>query len=183
MDHQDHIRLLRGGITSPGGKWAELGSGRGAFTFALAELVGPGGIIYSVDKNSAALKDQARAMQKRNASNQPAINYLHMDYRQPLSLPALDGVLMANTLHFLEDKTAVLKRIKEYLHPGGSLILVEYNSDQGNRWVPFPISFVVWKSLVKDVGFEHTRLMERVPSSFMGEIYSAQSWKINIQEN
>ena len=103
MDHQDHLRLLRDGISSPGGIWAEFGSGRGAFTLALAEVIGPGGMIYSVDKNKGALRDQARQIEKKFSSNQPAIHYLHEDYRQPLSLPDLNGVLMANTLHFHED--------------------------------------------------------------------------------
>ena len=43
MDHADHVRLIRGAVT-PGTTWAELGSGDGAFTLALAELVGSEGL-------------------------------------------------------------------------------------------------------------------------------------------
>lgn len=179
MDHQDHVRLLRGGISSPGGIWADLGSGRGAFTLALVELIGPEGTIYSVDNDKGALRDQSRAIQKRFSDNQPAVNYVNKDYRQPLLLPALNGVVMANTLHYHDDKAAVLNLIHERLLPGGSLILVEYNSDRGNTWVPFPLSFSSWRSLAEQIGFEGTRLLERVPSSFMGEIYSAISYKID----
>ena len=40
MNHTDHVNLLREGISEPGGVWAEFGSGSGAFTMALAELLG-----------------------------------------------------------------------------------------------------------------------------------------------
>jgi hypothetical protein len=36
---------LRDGVPEPGGVWADLGSGEGAFTLALADLLGPGGRI------------------------------------------------------------------------------------------------------------------------------------------
>ena len=178
MDHQDHVRLLRDGISSPGGVWAEFGSGRGAFTFALAELIGPEGAIYSVDKNQAALRDQAHSFQKRSTDHQPIIHYLNKDYVQPFSLPPLNGVQMANTLHYHEHKAAILKLIHNYMVPNGHMILVEYNSDRGNTWVPHPLSLNSWRLLAEKVGFVGTRLLERVPSSFMGEIYSAISYKI-----
>jgi len=182
MDHEDHVRLLKDGIQSPGGIWAELGSGRGAFTLALAELISPLGRIYSVDNNKAALQDQARVIQKRFPSDKPKIQYLNTDYTLPLSLPSLNGVVIANSLHFHQDKTAVLELIHDYLLPRGCLILVEYNSDQGNTWVPYPVSYKSWQSLVEEGGFVNTRLLKRVPSSFMGEIYSAISYKMEVRQ-
>ena len=178
MDHQDHLRILRKGIISPGGKWAEFGSGRGAFTLALLELLDPRGTLYSVDSDQGALRDQERKIRKR-FTNPPAVHFKHADYRRPLNLPPLDGVVMANTLHFYADKEAIISRIIDYLVPGGCLILVEYNSDQGNTWVPYPISFPSWEIVTNRVGFTGVQLLERVPSSFMGEIYSAISYKIS----
>jgi len=182
MDHKDHIRLLNDGIPSPGGIWAELGSGRGAFTLALAELIGPLGRIYSVDNNKGALQDQARVIHKRFPSNQPKIEYINNDYTLPLSIPSLNGVVMANSLHFHQDKSAVLELIHDYLLPRGCLILVEYNSDQGNTWVPYPVSYKSLQSLVEECGFVNTRLLKRVPSSFMREIYSAISYKMDARQ-
>ena len=65
MEHQDHVNLLRGGVPGPGGVWADLGAGAGAFTLALADLIGPGGVIYSVDKDQRALRQQEQAMRAR----------------------------------------------------------------------------------------------------------------------
>lgn len=182
MDHEDHVRLLRDGISSPGGIWAELGSGRGTFTLALAELIGPQGTIYSVDKNKGALQDQAKVIQKKFPSDRPKIQYLNKDYTLPFAFPPLSGVLMANSLHFHKDKTKLLELIYDYLRPEGFLILVEYNADRGNTWVPHPVSYKSWQSLVEEGGFVNTRLLKRVPSSFMGEIYSAISYKIDAKK-
>jgi ubiquinone/menaquinone biosynthesis C-methylase UbiE len=182
MDHKDHVHLLREGIKSPGGVWAELGSGRGAFTLALADLVGPDGTIYSIDKDQSSLQEQARANKKILHQHHPTIHYLLGDYRFPLNLPPLKGVLMANTLHFHDQKTAILRLVDGYLQPRGNLIIVEYNSDRGNTWVPYPVSFDSWRSLAGAAGFKDTRLLSRVPSSFMGEIYSAISHKEDYPE-
>jgi tRNA A58 N-methylase Trm61 len=41
---------------------ADLGSGEGAFTLALADLLGPTGSIHTVDRDSRALQVQVRAL-------------------------------------------------------------------------------------------------------------------------
>lgn len=177
MDHQDHLNLLRDGITAPGGTWADLGSGWGAFTLALAELAGPTAEIYSVDKDSKALKRQERNFQTRFPRRPPTqTHYLTADFTKPLQLPPLDGILMANSLHFQRDKDVPLKLIHSYLKPGSRLILVEYNLSKSNPWVPFPISFIVWQALAARHGFVDTHLLATRASSSFGEIYSALSF-------
>ena len=56
MNHADHVSLLRAGVPSSGGIWADLGSGSGPFTLALADLIEPDGVIYSVDRDTHALR-------------------------------------------------------------------------------------------------------------------------------
>ena len=56
------------------------------------------------------------------------------------------------------------------------LILVEYNIEQGNSAVPFPISYRRWDELTSRCGFTHTQLLHTRPSRFLREIYSAVSW-------
>lgn len=173
MEHQDHVRLLRDGIPGPGGVWADFGSGRGAFTLALADLLGPTAVIYSVDRDQRALRDQEAAMRAQFPAT--TVHHLAADYREPLSLPPLDGVVLANTLHFHRIKAPVLARLCGYLRSGGALLLVEYNSDRGNPWVPFPLSYSTWERLASDVGLAGTRLLATRRSRFMGEIYAAAS--------
>ena len=103
------------------------------------------------------------------------VTYQTADFTKPLTLPLLDGIVMANSLHFVRQKPPVLQRIKGYLRPGGRLILVEYNADVGNVWVPHPLSFASWEILARENGFKETQLLNRHPSRFLREIYSALS--------
>jgi len=104
------------------------------------------------------------------------VEFLVADFTQRLDLPPLDGIVMANSLHYVRDKGAMLQRIHAYLKPGGRLLLVEYNVDRGNLWVPYPLSYPTWEGLALRNGFSDTQLLEKVPSRFLGEIYSAISF-------
>jgi hypothetical protein len=55
------------------------------------------------------------------------------------------------------------------------LLLVEYDADRGNAWVPHPMSFDTWRDLADANGFSGTRKLASVPSRFLGRIYSAVS--------
>ena len=173
MNHTDHVSLLRGGVATTGGAWADLGSGTGAFTLALADLVGSAAAIYSVDKDPSALAAQEREMRRRFPLT--AAHYLTADFTRPLSLPPLDGVVMANSLHFQRAKEPIVQLVRRYLKSGGRLILVEYDTDHGNHWVPYPLSFETWRVLARSCGLAKTQLLATVPSRFLGRIYSALS--------
>ncbi len=173
MNHDEHVRLLRGGVAEPGGVCADLGSGSGAFTLALADLLGPAGVIYSVDKDRSALREQERAMRARFPET--TVQYIVADFTQRLDLPPLDGVVMANSLHFQRQKDPVLQLVRGYLKPGGRLILVEYNVDRGNMWVPYPFSYSTWEALARQNGFASTTLLTTQPSRYLGEMFSALS--------
>lgn len=175
MNHTDHLNLLRPGIPATGGTWADFGAGGGAFTLALAELIGASGHIIAVDQNTSALRENERALRSRF----PAIStrYLTADFTRPLDLPPLDGLVMANSLHFHRDKEPILRQLISYLKPGGQFILIEYNVDTGNQWVPYPLSYPTWVNLAAAVGLTATRQLTTYPSRFLREIYSAGSVK------
>jgi ubiquinone/menaquinone biosynthesis C-methylase UbiE len=176
MNHADHVNLLRDGMPTamPGGVWADLGSGGGAFTLALAELIGLAGEIYSVDKDVGALRQQERALHAQFP--QTTVHYQTADFTRPLKLSALDGIVMANSLHFQRNQADVVKTVRSYLRSGGRLLIVEYNIDRGNFAVPYPVLYTTWEMLAQRAGFEHTQLLMTRPSRFLKEIYSAVSW-------
>lgn len=173
MDHHDHVRLIRDGVMGGGPAWADLGSGDGAFTLALADLLGPSGRIVSVDRDPAALRRQRQTLEARFPD--VVVDQRTADFTRPLELAGLDGVLMANSLHFVHDRTVVLELVRSYLRAGGRLVLVEYDADHGNPWVPFPMSFETWRTIAADAGFQDTRRLMSIPSRFLGSIYSAVS--------
>ena len=172
MDHADHVALLKRGVPQPGGTWADLGAGGGAFTLALAELVGPGATIIAVDRDRRALARLEQVMAARFPG--VALRCMAGDFTRPLDLPPLDGIVMANALHFVAhgDQEGALRRVRGLLRPGGRLIIVEYNTDRGNIWVPHPLTFASWQRLALRAGFAETTLLATRPSSFLGEFYA-----------
>ena len=123
MNHDDHVNLLRAGVPTSGGVWADFGSGAGAFTLALADLIGAEGTIYAIDRDANALNEQRHAMHNRFPAIQ--LHTITADFTRPLELPPLDGLVMANSLHFVREKDAVLTRLRSYLKPGARLLMVE----------------------------------------------------------
>jgi SAM-dependent methyltransferase len=173
MNHDDHVALLHPGVSEPGGLWADLGSGTGAFTLALADLLGPTGRIISIDRDRGALRQQETSMLARFPT--VPVEYRTADFTLPLDLPPLDGIVMANALHFHRDQLPIVQRIGDLLRPGRRLILVEYDTDHGNPWVPYPLSYSTWEALARDAGFAEVRLLATRPSRFLGRIYSVES--------
>lgn len=185
MNHSDHVALLEGTpglrerlglpLRGTGGVWADLGAGSGAFTLALADLLGPAAQIFAVDRERGALRSLDAAVRKSFPMMRCEI--LAADFTHPLKLPALDGIVMANALHFITDaqKAPLLRRLKGHLRPGGQFLLVEYNTGRGNRWVPHPLTYLTWEKLTAQCGYTKTEHLFSRPSSFLGEIFSAVS--------
>ncbi len=172
MNHSDHVNLLKPADLPRGGTWADFGAGSGAFTLALRELVGRAAHIYAVDKDRGSLHELEAAYRSRFGETE-SLHVLAADFSRPLELPLLDGVLMANSLHFFRDKLSILGHIRSFLKPGGALLMVEYNVDSGNMWVPHPLSFSTWESLAPRAGFSEPRRLSSYPSRFLREFYSA----------
>jgi ubiquinone/menaquinone biosynthesis C-methylase UbiE len=178
MDHSDHVNLLRPAELKPGGSWADLGAGSGAFTLATRELIGPTASIYAVDKDRASLNQLEQSYRARFGDSQN-LNLIAGDFSRTLDLPALDGIVMANSLHFFKGKEKILRHVSSFLKPNGILLVVEYNVDSGNLWVPYPFSFETYCKLAPRTNFSEPRLLAKVPSRFLREFYSAACNKNN----
>ena len=177
MDHGDHVNLLRPAIPTPtpGATWADIGAGEGAFTLALADLLGPGAAVIAVDRDERAL---ARGSAALTASfPRTHHSYLVADFRAALALPELDGLVCANSLHFVPraEQVAVISRLAGHIRPGGTFVVVEYDADSGNPWVPYPFSARSSPTLAEAAGLLDPRRTGRVPSRFLGAIYSASA--------
>ena len=184
MDHADHVRLLRDGVPARNGipasdervVWADLGAGEGAFTLALADLLPPDSVIHAIDKDRGALTGLERAYARLAKGRElPRVRTAVGDFTRDLALGPLDGIVMANSLHFVKDKPPVLALARSMLRPGGRLLLVEYDTDRGNTWVPHPLSFEAWGRLASASGFGAPQLLATQPSRFLGRIYSAST--------
>jgi ubiquinone/menaquinone biosynthesis C-methylase UbiE len=164
--------LLSPCITEHGGVWADFGCGEGIFTAILFQSLGPECEIHAIDKNQHALARLKRNFQ--GSFPEAHISICHADFTDPLPLPALDGFIVANALHFIPDdqKEQVLAAFCGLLKPGGKIIVVEYNARRGNYAVPFPLHEDEFFNLASRLQLHNPHIATNVPSSFMGEMYT-----------
>jgi ubiquinone/menaquinone biosynthesis C-methylase UbiE len=153
-------------------RWADLGSGSGLFTTALASLLPPHSTIYAIDRNPSPA---TRATPSTPTT--VSIQSIKADFvKTTLPLPELDGILMANSLHYVRDKTALIRNLqRNNLRPRHNFIIIEYDTDRPTPiWVPYPISFTTLQTLFKDLGYQTiTRLAEQPSVYNRNLIYSA----------
>jgi len=177
VDHADHVNLLKPANLPSDGIWADFGAGSGAFTLALREVIGPHANIYAVDKDRRGFNDMEKSHRAKFGTSQN-LHPVRADFTGPLSLPPLDGIVMANSLHYYKDREKILRHVRSFLKLNGVLLLVEYNVDSGNIWVPYPLSFETFRELAPRVGFSEPRLLGTAPSRFLREFYSAAAYRL-----
>ena len=141
--------------------WADLGCGSGVFTFALANLLPSGSLVYAVDKEPIYF----------NGNPHPkgtVIYEVHMDFEvHRLPLHNLDGIMMANSLHYVADKPALLERLSMYKKPESPFLIVEYDADKPvAQWVPYPLSFKSLQKLFNEAGYSTVEKLGERPSLY-----------------
>ena len=149
--------------------WADLGCGTGLFSQALANLLQPGSTIHAVDSNKVALS------KLRSLTSDVILNKLQANFiSDVLPFHDLDGILMANSIHYIEDKISFLRKAEKWLRPGGCFVLVEYDTDSANPWVPYPLSFTTLIQLFMQLGYREVEKLQERPSIYnRSPIYSA----------
>lgn len=159
------IDLIRSGVPRSDRVWADLGAGCGNFTYALRALLDPAATIYAIDRDERAVRSLGRRV--RSDPTGAAIQPVHADFTAPLDLPVLDGVLIANALHFVGDQPAAIDRMMRLVRPGGRLLVVEYELDRSRPWVPVPLPFGRFGTLTVAAGLHNPTLVgqRRSPST------------------
>jgi ubiquinone/menaquinone biosynthesis C-methylase UbiE len=178
VDQHEATALIRAAVTETGGIWADLGAGSGVFTRALATLLGPAGTVYAVDRDASALRELATT--PGGSTNRATIRTVVGDFAEALELPPLDGVLVANALHYVpySEQPVVLRRVASLLTSGASasgapIVVVEYDRRHRNQWVPYPIPPAALAAAAHDAGLAVPAVLATRPSRFGGTIYSA----------
>ncbi len=126
--------------------WCDLGAGSGTFARALVQLLAPGSTIYAVDYDANALDAIS------NRRKDVEIRKIVGDLESPtLRLPTVDGILMANTLHFIREQSLLLRRL---LTVTDRFLVVEYERSRPHRWGPYPVGFESWGDSSARLGWE-----------------------------
>jgi trans-aconitate methyltransferase len=163
VDLADAIDLL--GSASLDGQgptiWADLGCGDGTFTRALAARLAAGSTIHAMDRNRRALGGlPAQADEVR-------IETHHGDFTKlPWPFADLNGILMANSLHYVREQADFVRRCMASLSSHGHFVIVEYDTDVANPWVPYPVSRAALADLFDTVGDVEIETLGTRPSIY-----------------
>ena len=171
MTEDEAIALLGGQVLGGHGPvtWADLGCGDGTFTRALATVLPPESVIHAMDRNASALEKLPR-IHARVSIVAHAGDFMV----PPWPFSGLDGILLANSLHYVRDQAAFIRNCAPHMTPPGRFLIVEYDTELGNRWVPYPISRIRLRELFNGAGYATITLLASRPSVYQrAEIYSA----------
>lgn len=161
---------------TPSDTWADLGAGSGTFTIPISNYLGKDGKIYAVDSDSQVLK----LKQKTSSNDQASIIPIQADFTQPLDLPLLDGIFLGNSLHYVKDQSIFLQQLISKLKPEGKIVFIEYDRENENPWIPYPIPFWKLKKMTSELGLTEAIELNRKTSIYEnGEMYLAISKKRN----
>lgn len=146
-------------------RWADLGTGAGLFAQALSMLLAPASKIYAVDQSMQTI---------RPVREDVVIEFLQNDFTKTnFKLPLLDGIMMANSLHYVRDKISLIQNLKQYLQPHAGFIIVEYDLHKSNQWVPYPVKPGELQQLFFNEGYKKFQITGNRKSVYNdGEIYA-----------
>ena len=149
--------------------WADLGCGAGTFTLALADLLVPGSVIHAMDRDGSALR-------KIPSSHKSVSITTHRgDFtNQMWPFDNLDGILMANSLHYVNDQATFIRACEARMPSTRRFLVVEYDTHDASRWLPYPVPQARLTALFTTAGYSSIRLLRSRPSVFRrGALYAA----------
>jgi SAM-dependent methyltransferase len=121
----------------------DLGTGLGHVAFQVADLLDSGGSVLGVDQAERLLEIAER---RRAAAGAENIGFLQADARAFSSSEPFDAIVARLLLFHLPDREEVLRRQLDALRPGGTMVLVEFDSGamRAEPEVPLVEAVRVW---------------------------------------
>ena len=120
-DWLNALRLKRGD------RVLEIGAGPGFVSFALADRVGPTGVVYALDRSPGALAHLERRQKERG------IGYIQRIIADAATLQP-DGVqagsaLITMVLHHADDPAEILRNVVRFVPPGAPVVIGEFHPE------------------------------------------------------
>lgn len=117
-------KLLEALKIQPGDTVADIGAGTGYFSWRMAKITGPKGLVYGVDIQQEMLDLLEKRMKDRGISNVKGILGEITDPKLPAE--SVDLVLMVDVYHEFSHPYEMMTAICKSLKKGGRIAFVEY---------------------------------------------------------
>ncbi len=167
----DIDRVLQALSLTPLAVFLDLGCGRGDYTLAAAEIIGPGGKVYGVDGWQEGLDELERRASARGLENIVTIR-ANLNEHIPLEDGTVDVCFMGSVLHDLLREASgevVLDEIVRVLKPGGRLAIVEFHKIENSPGPPLSVRLLPEETegVVTPFGFVRERVIEVGPFHYL----------------
>ena len=154
-----------------GGAFIDIACGKGAYTLAAYESVGPRGALYAVDLWDEAIAELKKEAQARAIKNLTA-KIADVGKKIPLPDKAVDSALMATVLHDLVEEGKATKALREtarVLKPGGLLAVVEFKKIDAPTGPPREVRLDPREvaDLVAPFGFSEAKFRDLGPDVYL----------------
>jgi ubiquinone/menaquinone biosynthesis C-methylase UbiE len=137
----DFDRILQSLSPTPSSVFLDIGCGRGRFTIAMAESIGPRGKVYGIDAWQGGLDELDDQAAARNLKNIETIN-ANANEHIPLEDSTIDVCFMATVLHdLLRDASGevAMDEVARVLKPDGKLVIVEFKKIEESPGPPLNV--------------------------------------------
>jgi ubiquinone/menaquinone biosynthesis C-methylase UbiE len=141
--------------------WADLGCGSGTFTVALAGVLAAGSVIHAIDRDRSVLRGIPTSHKGVRI-----IPHCGEFTTLPWPFTGLDGILMANSLHYVEDQPAFIRSCGTQLKSARHFLVVEYDTNEAGPWVPYPVNCSRAMALFEHAGYRSVRVLRSRPSLY-----------------
>jgi len=151
-------------ILKKGMRVLDVGCGTGAITAGIAEMVGDNGSVVGIDSSEHLIAKGNDYYQNVTNLELIAIDLFKYDPKEKFDL-----VVSARVLQWLSNPEKALLKLKDFLHPGGQISILDYNH-KAIEWQPQPPAsmirfynaFLNWRS---DAGMDN-EIADHLPEYF-----------------
>ena len=134
---QQPSRVMSDLALKPGDTIADVGCGKGYFTFRLAAAVGDKGKVLAVDVSAAALKAVRERAEREKRANIEIIQSDPADTK--LGKESVGAVFLCDVIHEVPEvhRAALMKSIAAALKPGGLFYFIDYRKSRDVTFDPY----------------------------------------------
>jgi protein-L-isoaspartate O-methyltransferase len=166
---QKSSELMKALAFKPGERVADIGAGSGYFTIPVAKAVGPAGVVHALDISSEMLEYLDFRVKAGKIAN---VRLGRVKADDPQLEPAsVDTILMIDAMHYVKDRVAYAKKLRQGLAQGGRLVIVDYKPKPMSErpWGPPPEQQIPRERMDADMaaaGFAVSQAYDFMPEQY-----------------